>query len=84
LRKEKCRVKKVIIIESEFVKKFSMLLSVLRVRVLNLKLNQSNDLFEIYILTNGSVLLVASYYSVNNVEIDDVISLNWTIKYTTW
>ena len=66
-----------IIIESEFVKKFSMLL-----RVLNLKLNQSNDLFEI--LTNGSVLLVASYYSVNNVEIDDVISLNWTIKYTTW
>ena len=73
-----------IIIESEFVKKFSMLLSVLRVRVLNLKLNQSNDLFEIYILTNGSVLLVASYYSVNNVEIDDVISLNWTIKYTTW
>jgi len=79
LRKEKCRVKKVIIIESEFVKKFSMLL-----RVLNLKLNQSNDLFEIYILTNGSVVLVASYYPVNNVEIDDVISLNWTIKYTTW
>jgi len=69
----------VIIIESEFVKKFSMLL-----RVLNLKLNQSNDLFEIYILTNGSVVLVASYYPVNNVEIDDVISLNWTIKYTTW
>lgn len=68
-----------IIIESEFVKKFSMLL-----RVLNLKLNQSNDLFEIYILTNGSVVLVASYYPVNNVEIDDVISLNWTIKYTTW